>query len=105
MPHASYTTAGFTGDGVALTGPDAAQSLYAVIHVTAASGTDLAVKIQSDDNSGFTTATDRVTFSTVSAVSSQWSSVAGDLSTETHWRVGATVATGTFSVLVGFGVA
>lgn len=104
MPFASYTTAGFTGAGVALTGPAAGESLYAALHVTAASGTDLAVKIQSDDNGSFTTATDRVTFSTVSAVSSQWSSVAGDLSTETNWRVVATIASGTFSVLCGFGV-
>lgn len=105
MPHASYDDGGFTGDGVALTGPTAAQSLYAVLHVTAAAGTNLAVKVQSDDNSGFTSATDRITFSTVSAVSAQWGSVAGNLSTETHWRVVATVASGDFEVLVGFGVA
>lgn len=102
---ASRTTSGLTGTAVALTGPSATQSLYATLNVTAASGTDLVVKVQSDDNSSFTTATDRITFSTVSATGWQWSSVAGDLSTETYWRVVATIASGTFTFCVGFGVA
>ena len=104
-PSATYTTSGLTGTAVAMTGPTATQSMYAVLNITAASGTNLAVKVQSDDNSGFTSATDRITFSTVSATGWQWSSVAGDLSTETYWRVVATVASGTFAFSVGFGVA
>ena len=104
-PLASRTTAGYTGTAVALTGPSATQSIYAVLHVTAAAGTNLAVKIQSDDNSGFTSATDRITFSTVSAVGVQTGSLAGDLSTETYWRVVATIASVTFSFACYFGVA
>lgn len=104
-PLASYTNAGYTGAAVALTGPTATQSLYAILHVTAAAGTDLAVKIQSDDNSGFTSATDRITFSTVSAVGVQTGSVAGNLSTESHWRVIATIASSTFSFACYFGIA
>lgn len=104
-PLASRTTSGLTGTAIALTGPSASQRLWASLHVTAASGTNLVVKVQSDDNSGFTSATDRITFSTVSAVGWQFSSVAGDLSTETHWRVVATIASGTFSFAAAFGVA
>lgn len=104
-PLASRTTSGLTGTAVALIGPTASQSLYAALNITAASGTNLVVKVQSDDNSGFTSATDRITFSTASAVGWQWSSVAGDLSTETYWRVVATIASGTFSFAVSFGVA
>jgi hypothetical protein len=104
-PLASRTTAGYTGAAVAQTGPVTGKSLYAILHVTAASGTNLAVKVQSDDNAGFTTPTDRITFSTVSAVGRQQSSVAGPLNTETHWRVTATIATGTFSFACYFGVA
>jgi hypothetical protein len=103
-PLTSYTTSGLTGTAIAMTGPTATQYMYAALHVTAASGTNLVVKIQSDDNSSFTSATDRITFSTVSAVGSQWSSVAGDLSTETHWRAVITVASGTFSCLCSIGV-
>lgn len=104
-PLASRTTSGLTGTAVALTGPTASQSLYATLNVTAASGTNLVVKVQSDDNANFTSATDRITFSTVSATGWQWSSVAGDLSTETHWRVVATIASGTFTFGVAVGVA
>lgn len=103
-PLASRTTSGYTGTGINVTGPTASQRLYAALHVTAASGTNLVVKVQSDDNSGFTSATDRITFSTVSATGWQWSSVAGDLSTETYWRAIATIASGTFSFAVTLGV-
>lgn len=101
---ASRTTAGLTGTAVALTGPTAAQRLYAILNVTAAAGTNLAVKIQSDDNAGFTSPTDRITFSTVSATGWQYSSVAGDLSTETYWRAVATIATVTFTFAIAIGV-
>lgn len=104
-PLASRTTSGFTGAGVNVVGPSATQRMYAVLQVTAAAGTNLAVKVQSDDNSGFTSATDRLTFSTVSAVGTQVVSLAGDLSTETYWRVVATIASSTFSFAVYLGVA
>lgn len=102
---ASRTTSGLTGTAVALTGPSATQRLYALLQVTAASGTNLVVKVQSDDNSGFTSATDRITFSTLSAVGWEQSSVAGNLATETYWRVVATIASGSFTFGVCFGVA
>mgnify|MGYP000968940331 CR=1 FL=1 len=103
-PLASRTTSGLTGTAVALTGPTASQRLWAALHVTAASGTNLAVKVQSDDNGSFTSATDRITFSTVSATGWQFSYVDGSFSSETHHRVTATVATGTFSFVVLMGV-
>ena len=102
---ASRTTSGLTGTAVALTGPSATQRLWALLQVTVASGTNLVVKVQSDDNSGFTTATDRITFSTLSAVGWERSSVAGNLATETYWRVTATIASGSFTFRVLFGVA
>lgn len=84
---AAARTADGTGTAVLLTGPTAAQKLYAALHVTAYSGlTNVVFKIQSDDNSGFTSATDRITFTTVSGVTSQFSSVAGDFSSETYHR-------------------
>lgn len=104
-PLGSRTSTGYTGAAVALTGPAAGKSMWAILHVTAAAGTNCAVKVQSDDNGSFTTPTDRITFSTVSAVSRQSGSVAGSLATETHWRVLATIASGTFSFACYFGVA
>lgn len=104
-PLASRTTSGFTGAGVNFPGPASGRNLYALLQVTAASGTNLVVKVQSDDNSGFTSATDRITFSTLSATGWERSSVAGPLTTETYWRVVATIASGSFTFRVVFGIA
>ena len=70
----------------------AGKSLYAALHVIAASGTSptLAVKVQSDDNADFTTPTDRITFTTATAKGAQWSSVAGAI-TDDYWRVTYTI--------------
>jgi hypothetical protein len=96
-----------TGDGtaVALGGPTAAQRLYAGLHVFAYSGlTNIVVKVQSDDGAGFGSATDRITFATVTGTTSEWASVAGSFSSETHLRATWTVTgTGscTFAVVCG----
>lgn len=105
-PLASRTTAGLTTTGQLIVGgvPDG-KRMYAALHVTVAAGTNLAVKIQSDDNSGFTTPTDRITFSTVSATGWQFGSVAGPLVAETYWRTVVTIATSTFTFATVLGVA
>lgn len=91
-------TANGNGTAVAMAGPTATQSLYAALHVTAYSGfTNVVFKIQSDDASNFSSATDRITFATVTAIGSEFKSVAGSFSSETHHRVTATV-TGSGSV-------
>jgi hypothetical protein len=96
-------TSTFTGSGVAMTGPTATQRMWCLLLVTSA-GTSLACKLQSD-TAGFGSPTDRITFSTVSAAGWQLGSVAGDLSTETHWRITATIGAGTFNYMAIFGVA
>lgn len=103
---APVATVSANGDGTAVTlaGPTASQYLYVALHVTATSGGGTwTVKVQSDDNSGFTTATDRVTFSTFTGQTWEWSSVAGSFSSETHlratWSVsGGSTPTATFAV-------
>jgi hypothetical protein len=103
-PKTARTTTG-TGTAVAMAGPTSAQRLYAAVHVYAYSGlTNIAVKIQSDDSSGMSSATDRLTFTTITAVGSEYASVAGGFDTETHVRVAWTVSgTGscTFAVVAG----
>jgi len=98
-------TANGNGTAVALTGPTASQRLYAALHVTAYSGlTNVVVKIQSDDAVGMASATDRITFSTVTGVGSEFTSVAGGFSTETHVRATWTVTGSgsiTFAVVCG----
>ena len=100
----AVTTSG-SDSAVALTGPAAGQSLYAALHVTAFSGlTNIVVKVQTDDNANFTSATDRITFATATGLTSEWKSVAGDFSTETHCRVLYTLTgsgSATFACAVG----
>jgi hypothetical protein len=96
-PVAARTATG-TGTAVALAGPSAAQKLYATLHVVAFTGlTNVVFKVQADNASNFPSATDRITFSTVTGVGSQFASVAGDFSIETHQRLSWTV-TGTGSI-------
>lgn len=104
-PSAARTSTG-NGTAVALAGPTAAQKLYAGLHVTAFSGfTKVVFKIQSDDNSGFTSGTDRITFADVTGTGSEWASVVGDFSTETHHRIKWTVTgTGSVTFIAAFGV-
>jgi hypothetical protein len=86
-PKAARTADG-NGTAVALAGPSSSQRLFAALHVYAYSGlTNVVFKVQSDNASGMSSATDRITFATVTGVGSEWASVAGDFSTETHLRV------------------
>jgi hypothetical protein len=99
-------TANGNGSAIALTGPAAGKSLYAALHVTAYSGfANVVIKVQSDDNAGFSSPTDRITFPTVTGVTSAFQSVPGNLSAETHWRVTWTVTgSGSVSFVCAFGV-
>lgn len=104
-PSAARTANG-TGTAVALAGPTATQKLYACLHVTAFSGfTNVVFKIQSDDAGGFPSATDRITFATVTGTTSEFASVAGSFSTETHQRISWTVTgSGSVTFVAAFGV-
>jgi hypothetical protein len=69
---ATAVTADGNGTAVQLTGTSATQRLYAAIHVLAYSGfTSVAAKIQSDDSGGFSSGTDRLTFTTITGVGSE----------------------------------
>lgn len=103
----SAKTATSTGTAVQLEAVSATQKLFANLHVFAASGTTptLVVKVQSDDNSGFTSAVDRITFSTATGITAEAKSVAGAV-TDTYWRVSYTI-TGTspsFTFAVAAGI-
>lgn len=71
----------------------ATQRLYVAVILLTAGGTtpSITVKIQSDDNSGFTSATDRLTLSAQTTKSAQTSSVAGAI-TDDYWRAYWTVS-------------
>lgn len=114
LANASAVTTTANGTAVQLGAVTAGQFLYATLHVTSAAGTSptIAVKIQSDDNSGMSSPTDRLTFTTTSGLTTgtpvahdQFGSVAGAI-TDTWWRVVYTI-TGTspvFSFVVAAGI-
>jgi hypothetical protein len=96
-----------SGTAVAFTGPTASQTLYAGLHVTGGSGGNLTVRVQTDDNSGFTTPTTRITFTTTAGpvTGGQLLSLTPvNISTETYIRADWTVSAGpgfTFAVVAG----
>lgn len=91
-----------TTTGTQLGAISSTQVGYAALSVQATTGSG-AFTIESDDNSGFTTATSRIAFSNNgSAVGSEWNSVAGAI-TDDYWRLNYTISSGsiTFTVVLG----
>ena len=108
-PGSASRTSSSTGTGQQIGAVGATQSLYAALHVLSVAGTatpTVTVKVQSDDNASFTSATDRITFTAATAVGYQWGSVAGAVADD-YWRVSYTIS-GTnpvFSFAVVAGIA
>lgn len=86
----------------------AAQTIYAIMHVIAVSGTSptLDMVIQSDDAEAFLDPTARITFTQATAITSEWKTLAGAVA-DTWWRCSWTVGgtnTPTFAVVVSLGI-
>ncbi len=105
------TAAGATATSTALQLGTVAstKSIYATLHVFSIAGTStptLAVKVQSDNASGFSTPIDRLTFTNATAIGSQWVSAGPAAITDDWWRISFTI-TGTgpsFGFVVAFGI-
>lgn len=71
----------------------ATQRIWAAVHFLTAAGTtpSITVKIQSDDNSSFTSATDRITFTAATAKGAQFGSTVGAIADD-YWRAQWTVS-------------
>jgi hypothetical protein len=82
----------------------ATRAMFANLHVTAAAGTSLDVVVQSDDNAGFTSPTNRITFTQATGVTSEHLSVAGAI-TDDYWRISYTIVGGSFTFVVAIGAA
>lgn len=99
-PQGTARTATGTGTGQLLGALSSAQALYVTLHILSVSGTtpSLTVIIESDDNSGFTSATTRATFTAATALSGQTTKVDGAV-TDTYWRARWTISGTTPSFL------
>jgi hypothetical protein len=87
-------TASGNSPGVQLGAVGATEKCYVGIHCYGVSGTStptVTFKLQSDDNSSFTSPTDRITFTSITAVGSDFQSVAGAI-TDQYWRLNYTIS-------------
>lgn len=93
--HPAGTARTTTGSGTAVlhVATPTGKALYANLHVYSITGTtpSITVKVQSDDNSGFTTPTDRITFAAATAIGGQSDRVLGPI-TDTYLRATWTVS-------------
>lgn len=107
LHNATRTATGSAPAGVQLGAMVAGQAIHAALHVLAAAGTtpSLTVRIESDDNPGFTTPTTQLTFTAATAVGAQWA-LAAAVTADTWWRVAWTIAgTGpSFAFVVSAGI-
>jgi hypothetical protein len=101
-PPGTARTATGSGTAIQIGAVTAGKSLYAALHVYSISGSatpTITVKVQSDDNSGMSSPTDRITFTAATAVGGQYSSVAGAV-TDDWWRITWTISGTTPSFLL-----
>tara|TARA_R100001163_G_scaffold23904_1_gene19961 strand:- start:9677 stop:10402 length:726 start_codon:yes stop_codon:yes gene_type:complete len=104
----SALTASGNSTGTQLGAVGATEKCYAAIHCYAVSGTStptITFKLQSDDNSSFTSPTDRITFTGITAIGADFQSVAGAV-TDQYWRLNYTIS-GTnpsFSIHAAIGI-
>lgn len=91
-PGTTARTATYTGTGRQLGSVAAGEKLYGFLHVLSASGTTptLDVVVQSDDNSGFTSATTRLTFAQATATTSELVTASGAIADD-WFRISATI--------------
>ena len=87
-------TATGNSTGVQLGAVGATEKVYVAIHCYAVSGTStptVTFKLQSDDNSSFTSPTDRITFSNITAIGADYQSASGAI-TDTYYRLNYTIS-------------
>lgn len=100
-PPGTPRTASGAGTGLELGTVAANKRLYAAVHVLSVAGTtpSITARVESDDNSGFTSATTRLTFTATGAVGGQILRTDGTAITDTWWRVAWTISGTTPSFL------
>ena len=98
--YATVTGTGATGTAIQLGAVGADQSLYGTLHTFGTAGSSITVIIQSDDNSGFSSATTRATFNggAITTAAGWWlTPVAGAISDD-WWRINISAISGTWVI-------
>lgn len=100
------SSTGAIGTGIELGAVGAAQFLYGALHLFGTAGTSITVIAESDDNSGFSSATTRGTFNggSITAVGGFWlTPVAGEI-LDTWWRLRVTAISGNWIIGGALGI-
>jgi len=100
---ANVSSTGATGSVVSLGDVDAAEYLYATLHVFSA-GTTITVLVESDDGAGFASPTTRATIGPITTAGATWMTRVAGAITDTHWRFNVSAVTGTFSIAGAIGI-
>lgn len=107
-PAGTARTSTGVGTGVQLGAVAANKRVYAALHVLSVAGTTPSItgRIESDDNSGFTTPTTRLTFTAATAAGGEALRTTGSAITDTWWRVAWTISgtTPSFLFATSFGI-
>lgn len=107
-PAGTARTSTGTGTGVQLGAVTAGKRLYAALHVLSVSGTtpSITARIESDDNSGFTTPTTQLTFTAATTAGGEALRTTGSAITDTWWRIAWTISgtTPSFLFAASFGI-
>lgn len=89
------------GTAVQLGAVGALQTLYSTLHTFGTPGSSITVVLESDDNSGFTTATTRVTFGPITTADGFWGTPVAGAITDDWWRFRVTAITGNWVLGAG----
>lgn len=104
VDYTTVTATGAVGTGLNLGAVGAAQSLYATFHVFGVPGTTITAIVESDDNSGFTTPTTRITLGPYTTAGGRWATPVAGAITDTWWRINITGITGTFVIAAAIAI-
>lgn len=106
LMHDAARTTSANGTAQQLGAASSAQTVYAALHVVAASGTTptLDVTVESDDAGGFASPVTQLTFAQKIAIGSEWLTLAGPVTDDwwrIAWSIGGTGPSFTFVVVLG----
>jgi len=101
----TVTTTGAKGTALNLGLIGAGTYLYATLHLFGTAGTSITAVIESDDGSGFSSATTRIAFGAQTTANGFWGTrLAGAIADDTWFRLNVTAITGTWSIGCAIGI-
>ena len=102
-PGSDRTSSGTSAVNASIGAVGATEKIYSALHVLSASGT-LEVVVKSDNSSGFSSPTTRITHTSFTAIGAEMKSTAGAI-TDDYWRVDFTVSGGgSFDFITSLGI-